>query len=79
MAAQKSDNGMIQEAAKIFKAKCFTTSQLKNIAALFIGDGGKYQFFDSAYKHVSDIENFPSLEAELKDEYFINRFKAMLR
>jgi len=79
MAAQKSDNGMIQEAAKIFKTKCFTTSQLKNLATLFIGDGGKYQFFDAAYSHVSDIENFSSLETELKDEYFLNRFKAMLR
>lgn len=79
MAAEKSDNGMIQEAAKIFKTKCFTTIQLKNLATLFIGDGGKYQFFDAAYTHVSDIENFSSLETELKDEYFVNRFKAMLR
>ncbi len=77
MAAQKSDNAMLQEASKIFKAKCFTTSQLKNLGTLFIGDGGKYQFFDAAYSHVADMENFSSLETELKDEYFVNRFREL--
>ena len=42
-------------------------------------DDGKYKFFDAAYNYVSDRDNFPSLEAELKDQYYINRFKAMLR
>lgn len=79
MAAVKSDNAMVQEAQKVFKSKCLTTSQLKNLGALFIGDGGKYQFFDAAYTHVSDIENYSVLASEFKDGYFINRFKAMLR
>jgi Domain of unknown function (DUF4476) len=79
MAAETTDDGMVEEARKSFKTKCFTTSQIKNLSALFLNDNGKYKFFDAAYMHVSDADNFPSLESELKDEYYINRFKAMLR
>jgi Domain of unknown function (DUF4476) len=78
MADRKSDADMLDEAKKSFKAKCFTTGQVKNLGALFLGDGGKYNFFDAAYLHISDTDNFASLQSELKDEYFINRFKAML-
>jgi Domain of unknown function (DUF4476) len=79
MAAAESDDEMISEANKNFKAKCFTVQQVKNLGALFLSDAGKYKFFDAAYTFVSDAENFSSLQAELKDQYYINRFKAMLR
>jgi hypothetical protein len=79
MAAIESDDGMIAEAKKYFKTKCFTTAQLKNLSSLFLMDSGKYKFFDAAYSYASDSENFISLQSELKDEYYINRFKAMLR
>jgi len=79
MAAEEGDDNMISEAKKYFRLKCFTTGQLKNISTLFLTDEGKYNFFDAAYKYVSDPETFNSLQAELKDEYYISRFKAMLR
>lgn len=79
MAAKKGDDAMINEAKKYFRTKCFTTSQIKNLGFLFLSDEGKYKFFDAAYNYTSDIENFSSLQTEMKDEYFINRFKAMLR
>ncbi len=79
MAAAVSDDDMITEARKYFKQKCFTTAQVKNLGALFLTDEGKYRFYDAAYTYASDKENFPSLQAELKDEYYITRFKAMLR
>ena len=79
MAAETSDDNMIAEAKKLFKTRCFTTVQIRNLGALFLNDAGKYNFFDAAYPYVSDTENFPGLEAELKDTYYINRFKAMLR
>ena len=79
MAAETNDDGMVDEAKKYFKTKCFAVSQIKNLSALFLNDNGKYKFFDAAYAHVSDPDNFSSLVAELKDEYYINRFKAMLR
>jgi hypothetical protein len=79
MASESNDDNMITEAKKIFKTKCFTTLQIRNCSTLFLNDHGKYNFFDAAYSYVSDIENFSSLLTEIKDEYYQNRFKAMLR
>jgi len=79
MAAAQSDDDMIGEAKKYSKMKCFATSQIKNLGALFLNDEGKYKFFDAIYNYTSDAENFSLLQSELKDEYYINRFKAMLR
>ena len=79
MVGENRDNNMVAEASKIFKTKCFSTTQIRNLSTLFLTDEYKYKFFDAAYQYVSDAENFASLQAELKDEYFINRFKAMLR
>jgi hypothetical protein len=79
MAGASGDDGMVSEAVKAFRARCFAVSQLKNLSTLFLNDAGKYKFFDAAYARVYDPANFASLQAELKDEYYINRFRAMLR
>jgi hypothetical protein len=78
MAGQNNDDAMIAEAKKAFKTRCFSTTQVRNLSALFLTDESKYNFFDAAYKYVSDLENFSLLQSALKDEYFINRFKAMI-
>ena len=78
MAGETNDDKMITEAKKVFKTKCFSTSQIKNLATLFLSDEFKYKFFDAAYQYVNDLENFSSLRSELKEEYYINRFNAML-
>ena len=79
MVSERNNDDMIAEARKVFKAKCFSTVQIKNLSALFLTDEFKYKFFDAAYQHISDSENFSTLQSELKDEYFINRFKAMVQ
>jgi hypothetical protein len=79
MAAGSNDDAMVGESVKSFKSKCFTVLQVKNLSTLFLNDAGKYKFFDAAYMHVSDAANFSSLQSELKDEYYVNRFKAMMR
>lgn len=79
MAAEITDENMINEAKKIFKQKCFTTEQIKNLSALFLHDEGKYRFFDAAFPYVSDLQKFKSLQTELKEDYYINRFKAMVQ
>ncbi|MBI5856059.1 MAG: DUF4476 domain-containing protein [Sphingobacteriales bacterium] len=79
MAAAFGDDEMIAEAKKYFKTKCFTTEQIRNLSVLFLTDAGKYKFYDVAYDFVTDTANFGLLQKELKDEYYINRFKAMLR
>lgn len=79
MASAITDESMVAAAQKYFKSKCFSSVQIKNLSTLFLEDAGKYKFFDAAYDYVTDKENFAALSAELKDDYYINRFKAMLR
>ena len=79
MASENQDEKMLSLAKKSFKARCFTCEQVKNLSVLFLKDEGKYAFFDLAYPFVSDSQNFPSLEPQLSDTYFISRFKAMIR
>jgi hypothetical protein len=79
MAAAENDDDMITLAKKYFKKKCFSTMQIKNLSFLFLSDQGKYNFFDAAYNNVTDPAIFGSLQSEIKDQYYANRFKAMLR
>ena len=78
MAAESRDDNMIDEARKVFKNKCFNTQQIRNLSTLFLSNEGKYKFLDAAYNYVSDVKNYASLQSELTDEYYINRFKVML-
>lgn len=79
MVSRSNDDDMIAEAKKYFKSKCFSTTQLRNLSSIFLSDAGKYNFFDASYPYVSDRENFSSLQSELKTEYQLNRFRAMLQ
>jgi hypothetical protein len=78
MVAENTDDDMVAVARKAFKSRCYTTEQVKNLSALFLTSSGKYQLFDAAYAHVSDVEQFSSLQSELRDEYFLKRFKALI-
>jgi hypothetical protein len=78
MAAQNSDDAMVEKAKRIFRNKCFSTDQIKLLSTLFLSAAGKYKFFDAAYNAVSDINNFGVLQSELNEEYYSNRFKALI-
>ena len=78
MVAENSDDDMIRVAKKSFKSRCYTTEQVKNLSVLFLKDEGKYSFFETAYPFVSDSDVFHTLESQLTDNYYINRFKAMI-
>ena len=79
LAGEESEENMNTAAKKYFKTKCFSTAQIKNLSTLFLTEEGKYNFFDAAYKYITDPEFFVSLQEELKDPYYNSRFKAMLR
>jgi hypothetical protein len=79
MVAEDSDDAMVDAAKKQFKQKCYSVEQIKNLCLLFLNDAGKYKFFDAVYPYTWDTQNFASLEALLKDEYYIKRFKSMIR
>ncbi|HVF82227.1 MAG TPA: DUF4476 domain-containing protein [Flavisolibacter sp.] len=78
MAAKSNDEEMIAEAKKSFKNKCFTSEQIRYLSTLFLTSAAKYQFFDAAYNYVSDKQSFSSLQSEMKDEYYLKRFKALI-
>jgi hypothetical protein len=77
--AIEDEDDKISSAKKIFKLKCFTTNQIKALSEVFDKDAGKYKLFDAAYSYVSDAANFNQLQSLLKDEYYINRFRAMIK
>jgi len=79
MAAESNGEDMIKVARKYFKTKCFSTDQIKDLSYLFLTDEGRYKFFDAAYAHTSDSDQYQLLESQLTDEYYLNRFKAMIR
>ena len=79
MAASSSDDAMLDAAKKTFKNTCFSVEQIKNLSPLFLNDTGKYNFFDAAYPHIYDSQNFGTLQSLLTDPYYISRFKAMIR
>jgi hypothetical protein len=78
MAGRTNDDGMLDEAKKYFKSTCFSTEQVKNLSTMFLSNAGKFNFFTAAYNHTTDVENFSSLQSELKGEEYINRFKEMV-
>ena len=79
MVGEDNDDDMIGQAKKMFRTKCFTVEQVKNLSVLFLTDIGKYNFFDTAYPFVSDSHNFINLQGQLSDSYYISRFQAMIR
>lgn len=78
MAGENTNDEMIKIAKKFFRSQCFCTEQIKNLSFLFLNDEGKYQFFDAAYAFTSDSSQYHTLQGQLKDPYYINRFKAMI-
>lgn len=78
MAAQSKEEAMVNEAKKVFKGKCFSTAQLKNLAVLFLTDEWRYRFYDAALPFVSDFGSFKSLGDTIADDYYKKRFQALL-
>jgi hypothetical protein len=79
MTKSKSDNEMLYHAHQLFLKRCFTTKQIERLSLVFNNDLGKYNLFDDAYHFIVDRENFTTLQTQLNDEYYIKRFKAMIR
>jgi len=77
--AENNLDERVMAAKKIFRTKCFTTKQIRALSELFTSDNARYTFFDAAYPFVSDTENFKTLIDLFTDEYYIGRFKAMVR
>jgi len=79
MLGEKDVDNKITLARKIFKTKCFSASQIKGLTELFVTDQDKYKFLDAAYPFVVDTDNFKQLSYLLSDDYYVKRFRTMVR
>jgi len=79
MIARNNDNDMIAIVDKYIDGKCLTTKQVKTLGGLFLSDAGRYALFQDTYSHVTDKQNFPSLESQLLDSYFKKRFQKIIQ
>lgn len=75
----KTIDDKLATAKKYFKAKCLTVKQIKALTELFPSDETKYRFFDISYPFISDTNNFYTLEELIENNYYKNRFKAMIQ
>lgn len=76
MAGEVSDAAMLEKAKKALTQKCYSSLQIRNLGNLFLDDAGKFGFYQMAFPHVSDTENFGRLQEELKDPIVADRFRA---
>lgn len=44
MVEEDNEDAMLDVARKIFRAKCYSVEQIKNLSVLFLTDVGKYNF-----------------------------------
>ncbi|RYY52567.1 MAG: hypothetical protein EOO09_21020 [Chitinophagaceae bacterium] len=79
MKAAPNEKAMLAEAAKLTRSYCISTAGLRELGRLFPGDGGRFKLFEQSYSQVSDPAAFHTLEQELGDNYFIDRFRALQR
>ena len=78
MTKEDEESQMISAALMMFKQKCFSVSQIKNLAVLFLSDEAKYKFLATAFPYVSDMAYFESLESLLSEEKNVKRFKEFI-
>lgn len=74
-----SDEDRIALGRRLFKQKCFLVKHVRALSELFKNDEGKYKWLDATYPFVSDTGNFSTLSDLITDNYYLNRFKAMVR
>ncbi len=79
MAAEDGADEMVMVAKKAMKEKCYSTTQVRNLSVLFLNDADRYQFLDAAYPFTHDAYQYDTLLNLLNDNYYVQRFKAMIR
>ncbi|HEV3224363.1 MAG TPA: DUF4476 domain-containing protein [Puia sp.] len=67
----------ISIASEAFEIKCFTVSQIRLLASLFVSDKDKYKLMDAAHQHISDRDHFHELVDMLTDKNFQRKFLLM--
>jgi hypothetical protein len=61
-------------ASRAFSAKCYTVSQVRILAGLFVSDKSRYLLMDAARLHIADPEHFRELADMYTDKNFQKKF-----
>jgi hypothetical protein len=72
-----SEQEKIAVANSAFEFTCFSVSQVRLLAGLFVSDKGKYRLMDAAHLHIADREHFHELVDMLTDKNFQRKFLVM--
>jgi len=78
MVMMTDEDEMISAALRDIKSKCYTTERIQNLSYVFTTDKGRYKLFDAAHPYVYDPTNYVQLERLLNQDYYINRFRALI-
>ncbi|UYQ93431.1 DUF4476 domain-containing protein [Chitinophaga horti] len=79
MSGQKKEEDMLDVFRKGVRGVCVSTDQVRSLVQLLDNENNRYQLLDIAYPKTYDTENFEGLSGLLKQEYYQDRFKAMIR
>lgn len=79
MAKVTTYDSMNVAAKSFFELKCYSVEQIKNLGYLYLTDSGRYQFFELAKPYISDSEKYASLQLQLSQTSWIEKFKASLQ
>jgi hypothetical protein len=69
-----TDLEKISVASGAFALKCFSVSQIRFLAALFVSDKSRYRLMDIAHLHIADHDHFHELVDMLTDKNFQRKF-----
>jgi hypothetical protein len=72
-----TDKLKIAVASGAFAVKCFSVSQVRQLAALFVSDKSRYDLMDAAQGHISDKDHFRELADMYTDRNFQKKFLVM--
>jgi hypothetical protein len=69
-----SEQDKIAAASAAFALKCFSVSQLRVMASLFVSDKARYRLMEAARLHISDRDHFRELADMYTDKNFQKKF-----
>ncbi len=75
MAGATNEADMLQVAKNVFKEKCFSTEQVKNLGALILTEENRLTLFIAAKSNVYDAKNFKTLQSQFTKEAVLQQFK----
>jgi hypothetical protein len=72
-----TDQEKIAVASGGFALKCFSVSQIRQLASLLVADKSRYRLMEAARGHIADPEHFPELADMYTDKNFQRKFLVM--